>query len=129
MLHSHAVHLALGALLSPCTMCGTGALMELASGRSGPPKVKVVCVRGNPASRAAINAVAEATQYLLWTQDAAQNAAAVMQARARGRIARGRHRQAQGLAVPGQDRAAEYRLTPRVPGLSGGLLSLADTPR
>ena len=25
MVHSHTVHLALGALLSPCTMCGTGA--------------------------------------------------------------------------------------------------------
>ena len=25
MVHSHSVHLPLGALLSPCTMCGTGA--------------------------------------------------------------------------------------------------------
>ena len=25
MVHSHTVHLPLGALLSPCTMCGTGA--------------------------------------------------------------------------------------------------------
>ena len=24
MVHSHTVHLPLGALLSPCTMCGTG---------------------------------------------------------------------------------------------------------
>ena len=26
MVHSHAVHLALGALLTPCTTCGTGLL-------------------------------------------------------------------------------------------------------
>ena len=28
MVHSHAVHLPLSALLSPCTMCGTGVLLE-----------------------------------------------------------------------------------------------------
>ena len=29
MLHAHTVHLPLGALLSPCTMCGTGAQLLL----------------------------------------------------------------------------------------------------
>ena len=28
MVHCHTVHLPLGALLSPCAMCGTGATLE-----------------------------------------------------------------------------------------------------
>ena len=42
MVHSHTVHLPLGALLSPCTMCGTGSPSPRSSGtsagRSPPPR-------------------------------------------------------------------------------------------